>query len=164
MEEGDEVIDLDDGHDHGDGYDTDPENDWQSESDDEEGDDIDDLVSDNPLETIARALGVSDEQADALDIDDRDDGFIEEGDEEGDEMDDEEDDDIDDEEALLQEQLEDDDDEDASGVRWGWGDADDAPTLRAHPRGGGGWFTLTGSSRDHPPFSMSEPFTDLMDT
>lgn len=173
MEEGDE-IDLDGHHHHHhhhhhhdvDEYDTDPDNDWHSASSGDE-EDHDDLLSGSPLETIARVLGVGEDPNDPLG-DDREDGFIDdEGDEEDDMEDDEEEDDIDDEEAMLQEQYddEDDDDEGGSGVRWGWGgEGDDVPTLRAHPRGAGGWFTLTGSPRDAPPFSKLSPCCLMIQT
>lgn len=137
------------------------EDDWQSEgSEDDEGDD-EEIITDNPLETIVRALGGAEEIPGPGD-EDRDDGFIDDEVEEDDE--DEDDEDMDEEEAMIQEDYE--DDEGAfSAVPWGWAEeAGGAPMMaRAHPRGHGGWYTLGGPPRDPPVFSkpISSPLRSI---
>ncbi|KAL7269455.1 E3 ubiquitin-protein ligase tom1 [Rhizina undulata] len=127
------------------------EEDWQSDGEDDEEDEEDDdiITSDNPLETIVRALGVSGEAPEPVD-EDRD-----EGDE--DEEEDEDDDDMDEEEAMIQEDY--DDDEGAFGaVPWSWADdAGEAPMMARHPRGPGGWYTLGGPPREPPVFMSGNP-------
>lgn len=152
MDEGEGVEIIDElAEEHQGTYGSGGEDDWQSEvSEDDDGDD-EEIITDNPLETIVRALGGPEEVPEPGD-EDRDDGFIDDEVEEEDE--DEDDDDLDEEEAMIREDYE--DDEGAfSAVPWGWAEeAGEAPMMaRAHPRGHGGWYTLGGPPRDPPVFS-----------
>lgn len=160
MDEGEEVEIIDEmAEDHQGHYGSGGEDDWQSEgSEDDEGED-EEIITDNPLETIVRALGGAEEVPGPGD-EDRDDGFIDDEVEEEDE--DEDDEDMDEEEAMIQEDYE--DDEGAfSAVPWGWAEeAGEAPMMaRAHPRGHGGWYTLGGPPRD--PLAFSKPISNLRD-
>lgn len=151
-EEGEGVEIIDEmAEDHQGHYGSGGEDDWQSEgSEDDDGED-EEIITDNPLETIVRALGGAEEVPEPGD-EDREDGFIDDEVEEEDE--DEDDEDMDEEEAMIQEDYE--DDEGAfSAVPWGWAEeAGEAPMMaRAHPRGHGGWYTLGGPPRDPPVFS-----------
>jgi E3 ubiquitin-protein ligase HUWE1 len=145
-------------HHHHDEYESGGEDDWQSDDDDEddvrEEEEDDEIIADseNPLESIARALGVDEGAELDLDEDDREDGFIDEEGDEDDEMEGEEDDeDMEDEEAMMEDY--DDDDEGASGNPWGWAEGEGPILTRAQPRGIGGWFTLSGAPREPPVFS-----------
>ncbi|KAI5799845.1 hypothetical protein EDC01DRAFT_764959 [Geopyxis carbonaria] len=141
MEEGEE-IDIGDGpHPAAPHYDeSGAEEDWQSEGSDDDND---------PLDNIARALGVGDDR-DVLE-DEQDDGFLDDEVDEDEDIDgDEDDDDLDDEdEAMFQEEY----DDDEGGSPWGLLEGNDPPVMtRAQPRGAGGWFTLSGAPREPPAF------------
>lgn len=162
--EGDEDIEIMDdlagGHPHDlEHYASGGEDDWHSEGSEGDHDEEEEgaIIADNPLESIARALGgVAEDVGDVeIDDDDREDGYIDdEGDDDEDGDGDEDDEDMDDEDAMVQEDY--DDDEGAFSAPWGWvDDGGDAPVMtRAQPRGAGGWFTLSsGAAREPPVFS-----------
>ena len=146
-DEGDDVEIIDELADMGQaGYDLPGEDDdWQSgDSDEERERDEEEIMVEEPVDSIIRALG-AEEANDEMD-DEREDGFV---DDEGEDDDDEdEDDELDEEDAMIHAELEEDEELDAA-TPWGWAeDPGDAPMMT---RGGqparGGWYTLGGAPR-----------------
>ncbi|RPB27982.1 hypothetical protein L211DRAFT_476750 [Terfezia boudieri ATCC MYA-4762] len=121
------------------------DDDWQSGDSGGEGDrDEEEILVEEPVDSIIRALGVE-EVHDEMD-DERDDGFVD--DEGEDEDEDDEDDELDEEDALMHAELDEEDEIDAS-TPWGWAeDPGDAPMMtRAGQPARGGWYTLGGAPR-----------------
>lgn len=118
---------------------------WEAESDEEHDIEAGEILVEEPVDQIIRALG-ADEVHDEID-DERDDGFVDdEG--EDDEDDDGEDDELDEEDALIQAEMDDEEEYDAS-TPWGWAEeTGDAPMMtRAGQPARGGWYTLGGAPR-----------------
>jgi len=139
-------------HHHHDEYESGGEEGWQSDGIDDNHIDQEEILGediDNDVEAVMRALG-----NERPNIEDPDDGFLEEGDEE-DEMEGEEEDDDLDEEAMMSGEGYDDEEELAVAYPWAFPEAEAPIMTRTHPRGTAGWFTLSGGPREPPVFSMS---------
>lgn len=156
-EEGDDVEIIDELRDMGEVVYDNPagDDDWQSgDSEGERDHDEEEIMVEEPVDSIIRALG-AEEVHDELD-DERDDGFVD--DEGEDEDEDEEDDELDEEDAMMHAEM-DEEEEFDSATPWGWAeDAGDAPMMsRAGQPARGGWYTLGGPPRGEIGTFFSQP-------
>ena len=139
------------------------DDDWQSGDSDGEGDhDEEEILVEEPVDSIIRALG-AEEVHDEMD-DERDDGFVD--DEGEDEDEDDEDDELDEEDAMMHAEIDDEDEIDASTTPWGWAeDPGDAPMMtRAGQSARGGWYTLGGAPRGEIGKYISRPPNSLVNS